>query len=217
MLPIISFHILATFIDCFNLECDYVDSTWYIVGKVKNCYARNLTIISPDQIVDTVKGSTAILDDILGFWVENEICHYIPQKLVAFMPKLKAFGLSRSGLRTISKFDIAPFPELIRFSLFGNDLEYIDGDLFAHNTKIQSINLEDNNLLIINGPILKPLKFLNQVIFVLPCLKNNCEYSSCIPEMLREFKEKCQFESIYPGFIKYFKSIKSASEICNEI
>lgn len=215
-MSIIFFHLLFTFGYSFNLECDYIESGWYIVGNIKNCYARHLTIKSPDQFVDSVNGDNkTILEDVVGFWVENEVCHYIPQKIVAFMPKLRAFGLSNAGLRTISKFDIAPFPELIRFALYGNKLEYIDGDLFTFNTKIQSLNLEDNNLLIINGPILKPLTFLNHVVFVLPCLINKCEYSGCVPEIKIQFSEKCEFDSIYPGFTKYFKAIKRSAEVCN--
>lgn len=215
---IISFQFLFTLGDSFNLKCDFIDSGWYMVGNVQNCYTRNLTIETPDQFVDSVNGDNkAILEDVHGFWVENEICHYIPQKIVAFMPNLKAFGLSNAGLRTISKYDIAPFPELIRLALYGNKLEYIEGDLFSLNTKIQSLNLEDNNLLIINGPILKPLMLLNYIVLTLPCLNNKCEYSGCIPKIKMRFTEKCEFDSIYPGFTKYFKSIKRAAEICNRI
>ncbi|KAJ6647838.1 hypothetical protein Bhyg_03061 [Pseudolycoriella hygida] len=210
--------LFITFGNALDLECEYVNSNWYIVGTVKNCYARNVTIQSPDQLVDSVNGDNKMtLEDVIGFWVENEICHYIPQKIVAFMPNLKAFGLSNAGLRTISKFDIAPFPDLVRLALYGNKLEYIDGDLFSLNTKIQSLNLEDNNLLVINGPILKPLKFLNQIIFVLPCLNIKCEYSGCVPEVNKEFSEKCEFDSIYPGFTKYFKSLKKVTENCNRL
>lgn len=217
-MTIVSFHLLLAFGNSFNMECDYVSSGWYIVGNVKNCYVRNVTIRSPDQFVDSVNGdSKTILEDVLGFWIENEICHYIPQKIVAFMPNLKAFGLSNSELKTISKFDLAPFPELIRLAFYKNKLEYIDGDVFSLNTKIQSINLEDNNLLVINGPILKPLKLLNQVIFVLPCLSSKCEYSGCVPEMISELKAKCEFDSLYPGFTKYFKSLRRVAENCNHI
>ncbi len=217
-MTIISFHLLFTFGNSFNMLCDYVQSGWYLVGKVKNCYAKNVTIRSPDQFVDSVNGDDkTILEDIMGFWIENEICHYIPQKIVAFMPNLKAFGLSNAQLRTISKFDLAPFPELVRVAFYKNKLEYIDGDLFTLNTKIQSINLEDNNLLIINGPVLKPLKFLNYVAFVLPCLNKKCEYSGCIPEINIEFSEKCEFDSIYPGFTKYFKSLKRVVDTCMRI
>ncbi|XP_037049120.1 uncharacterized protein LOC119083506 [Bradysia coprophila] len=214
----ISFHLLLTFVETFDMQCDYVNSGWYIVGNIKNCYARNLTVDGPDQFVDSVNGdTTTILEDVLGFWVQNQVCHYIPQKMVAFMPNLKAFGLSNSGLKTISKFDLAPFPDLIRIAFYGNQLEYIDGDLFTLNTKIQSINLEDNNLLIINGPVLKPLLFLNYVAFKLPCFNKKCEHSGCIPEIKMRFSEKCEFDSIYPGFTKYFKSLKRTVEICNRI
>lgn len=206
------------FVCSFDMFCEYVNSAWYIVGNVKNCYARNLTLKTSGQFIDSVNGdTTTILDDVFGFWVENEVCHYIPQKIVAFMPNLKALGLSNSGLRTISKFDLAPFPELIRIGLYGNQLEYIDGDLFSLNTKIQSINLEDNNLLIINGPILKPLKLLNYVTFKLQCLQSACEYSGCIPEIIEKFSRNCEFDSIYPGFTKYFESLKFAGKTCSNV
>lgn len=204
--------------DTLNMECEYVESSWYIVGNVKNCYARNLTIQTADQIVDSVNGDKKkILEDVVGFWIENEICHYIPQKIVAFMPNLKAFGLSNSELKTITKYDLAPFPELIRLAFHGNKLEYIDGDVFTLNTKIQSINLEDNNLLIINGPILKPLPILNHIVLDLPCLKDNCEVSGCIANVRTQFSEKCEFDLIYPGFTKYFKSLKRTVDNCNRI
>lgn len=213
-LYIISFHLILTFVSPFDMVCDYVDTNEQITGEIKNCYTKDLNITSTGQSVDRVNGTTTMLD-VQGFWVEDQTCNYVPQNIVAFMPNLKVFRVKRSALKTISKSDLAPFPELIQVDLQGNELQYIDGDLFSLNTKIQWILLEDSSLKIISGPILKPLTHLNYVKFGLDCLAKTCEHSSCIQETTEKFKKMCEFDSLYPvGFMSYFESLRRASENC---
>lgn len=218
-MTIIFFHSLLALANSFDMVCKLLNAHFAVVGDVKSCYSQNLTIQSPDDgeiIVDSINGDNkTVLEDVHSLWVNDGICNYIPQNIATFMPNLKALRISYIGLKTISKHDLAPFPELVAFEFYGNSLEYIDGDIFSLNTKIQSIYLQDSNLFVINGPIFEPLKSLNFVEMYLTCDNFHCTYSACIPYVITVFKQKCEFDSIFPGFKKYYEDLKRDAKKCN--
>lgn len=75
------------------MECDFVRSTWYAAGEVKNCYARRLEILTPQLLIETVNRNNDTDFTVKGFWVDKEVCHFIPQGIARFFPRLTAFGL----------------------------------------------------------------------------------------------------------------------------
>lgn len=188
------------------MQCEWEDD---------NCTAKKLNITSSDrQSVTTVDGHDVVLGKANGFWIEDAVCHYIPEKIAYFLPNVKIFGVSNSGLRAISKSDLAPFTKLKNIVIYGNELQYIDGDLFSLNTKIQRVILKEEKLLLINGPILEPLKQLNYIHIELKCATVLCERISCIPEKVKEFSKNCEFDVKYPGFRKYFEDLRRTVKNC---
>lgn len=201
-----------------NMDCEYSEESFYAVGDINTCTVGNLTVRKPDQILESVNGDKkSKKGDVQGLLIDNQTCHYFPQKIATFMPNLKAISIVNSNLRTITKFDLAPFTQLLRFALNGNRLEYIEGDVFSLNTKLQSVTLVDENLMVINGDILDPLTHLYHVVFDLQCIVDECEYTGCVQELSYRFQDKCVFDSLYPGFTKYFKGMKRAAESCQRV
>lgn len=199
-----------------NLQCDYIRSGWYVVGEVKNCYARKLDIRADNVLISSVSEDSS---GVKGFWIENEVCHYLPKNIAEFFPHLTAIGAENSGLRLITKQDLAPFPDLLRFAFYRNELEYLESDLFMYNKKLQSISLTDNNLMIVGENILEPLRQLSYAQIEIRCLKKKCENSMCITSLTGEIRNHCQSDSIIVDFKtkiqKLQYELKLAEKSCN--
>lgn len=206
-LNIISFHLLITLVSSLHLKCEL---------NYDVCYVKQLNCTSSGKIVKSVNEVNTVLANITVFHVQDQTCHYIPQKIADFLPNLKTINVIDSGLKTISQSDLAPFPKLTRIHLAGNQLEYIDGDLFSRNTEIRYVTLEDTKLNIINGPILASLKKLNYIRINLTCFEDECGLSNCIPKITKLFTENCEFDSKYPGVRKYFQELKNSAESCKK-
>lgn len=212
-------------LNAFELECDYVTSGWYVVGEVKNCYGRKVDLISPGPIVESVNGNNASkLYDVKGFWIDNEVCHYMPEKLTEFFPSLTALGISNSGLKVLTKFDLEPFYELRRFAFYKNELEYIENDLFKYNPKLESVSLTDNNLMVIGESFLETISKLTYAQVEIRCFKNTCETRSCLSDIKSELKRHCQSDAVIFNFKKEIQrlgnellKIKSETESCSFI
>lgn len=200
---------LAT-VGSLTLICDIsFDYQWDIVDNVKTCKPTNVTINHPEQFITKVN-TTSDTDDIHGLWVENKNCEYIPRNIESFLPNLRAIRIQDSKLKEISKFDIAPFPALVTLALIGNELQFLNDDLFDYNTKIKSLTLNDTNILIVNGAILMPLN-LSVLEFQLHNLKNcvgKCRDIRCMQDTIIMFNQNCEFDSIYPGFKTTANSVK---------
>lgn len=180
----------------FNLECEYVRSGWYVVGEVKNCYGKRMNVLVPDIEIDSVDNSTETLNDVKGFWVTNEVCKYVPKKIAMFMPNLVAFGMEKTGLKSLSRFDLEPFPNIKRFAVYGNEIDYIEKDLFIYNTKLESVSLTDNNLMIIGSTFLEPLPLLNWAQVEIKCVRRTCENRDCIKSLTSDLNINCQSDDV---------------------
>lgn len=179
-----------------------------MVGEVKNCYARKLDIRTDNVLIENVTEDSGGVE---GFWITNEVCHYLPKNIAEFFPHLTAIGAENVGLKLITKQDLAPFPNLLRFAFYRNELEYLEGDLFMYNTKIQSVSLSDNNLMIIGANIFEPLRQLTFAQIEIRCLNKKCENNhSCITNIKNEFKNHCQSDSIIVDFKTKIQKMKYA-------
>lgn len=167
-----------------------------------------------------LNGSEKQMKDVHGFWVERADCQYIPRMIDNFLPNLKAIRFEQTELKSISKFDIEPFPELTTFVLIRNKLTFLDGDLFEYNTKIKSFTLNETNILIINGAILMNLQHLSVIDFDLQKIddcKGKCRDKRCIEKTIATFNEKCEFDSIYPRFKITANAIQEVGVKCIKI
>lgn len=189
-------------IQAIDFKCDYVTSYWYVVDTIKNCYGRQIDIRVPQTEIESINGNNATQDSrVLGFWIENEIAHYLPRNIEKFFPALIAFGVSNTGLKQLSKFDLQPFPQLLRLVFFRTQLEYLEADVFMYSGKVQSITLTDNNLFIIGHDIFESLPHLTYADIEIRCLKSKCEQGRrCFENLTSDLKRNCPSDSVVFNF-----------------
>lgn len=185
-------------VSAINLKCEYVTSSWYVVGDVKNCYGKQVDIQDRLMEIESVNDNSINADScVKGFWIKKEVMHYLPKSIAKFFPELTAFGVMDSGLKELTKFDMQPFPELIRLAFYGNKLVYLEADVFIYNRKVKSISLTDNNLFIIGPDILEPFNQLTYAQVEIRCQNTKCESGkSCIQNLTRDLKKNCLSDSI---------------------
>lgn len=194
-----------------------MNSYWYVVDTIKNCYGKQVDIRVPHTEIESINSNNETSDSsVLGFWIENEIAHYLPRNIEKFFPALKAFGVSNTGLKQLTKFDLQPFPKLLRLAFFRTQLEYLEADVFMYSIKVQSITLTDNNLFIIGHNIFEPLLHLTYADIEIRCQKSKCEHGrSCFTEMTNDLKRNCPSDSVVSNFkrdIQNLENMLKASE-----
>lgn len=200
--------------DLFDLECKYEVSYWYVVKNVKNCYVKNMNIEKPFAKIESVNGDRyAELTSVVGFWVDGQTCHYTPQSIAHFFPNLKAFGIQNSGLRKLTMYDLAPFPELVRIVFSHNKLEFLDTELLKYNTKVQSITIKDNYLATIDSKVFANLP-LSHLEIELECFSKNCESSSCVNEVKKGLKNNCAHN--FSKLLAYVAELEKSVHICEK-
>lgn len=207
--------ILATTIttsNSINLECDFVVSEWNAVGEILSCYGRKMNVQVPGLEIETVNNETEILDDMVGFWVFNEVVNYVPRGIAKFMPNLEAFGMGRTGLLSFTKLDLAPFPNIRRLAIYSNHILYLERDLFIYNPKLESVTLYDNYLMIVGETILEPLPLLDWVEIEFKCYKENCEDKECIQLMTENLKTNCQSDIVIQEFKEQIQKLEAEME-----
>lgn len=207
--------IAVTLTNGLNFECEYVRSGWYVVGEVKNCYGKRLNILVPDLEIESVNNSSAILDDVKGFWIEDEVCKFVPKGIATFMTNLVAFGLMKTGLVSLSKFDLEPFTSIRRFAVYGNEIEYIERDLFMYNKKLESVSLTDNNLMIIGSTFLETLPLLNWAQIEIRCVHRTCENRDCIKPLTKHLEDNCQSDSVIAKLNGKIQQLESDLKKCS--
>lgn len=190
------------------------------MDNVSTCKPTTLTVNNSNQTVATLNGNETKREDVHGFWVEDQKCTFIPLRIDSVLPKLRAIGFKNTDLENLSKFDLAPFAELVTLVLIGNRIKFLDADLFEYNTNIKSLTLKEPNLLIVNGAILIPLTGLTMIEFQMEKIKSECnglcEDKRCMEEKIYEFNQNCEFDSIYPGFKETANEMKEIALQCKE-
>lgn len=185
-------------VSAINFKCEFVTSSWNVLGDVKNCYGKQVDIRAPQTEIESINDNDSSVDSsVKGFWVENEVMHYLPKNIEKFFTSLIAFGVSKCGLKELTKFDMQPFPELIRVTLEGNQLVSLEADVFKYNTKIKSITLTDDHLFIIGPDIFEPLSQLTYAQVETRCQKTECKNGgSCIKNLTGDLKINCLAEIV---------------------
>lgn len=221
LLRILTFHTvhILTAVAYLNLICDITfDNKWDVSDRIETCQPTNLTVKNVEQFVSSLNGNKTKNESVHGFWVEGAKCEFIPRNIDSVLPNLRRIGFKNTVLKSLSKFDLAPFAELETLILMENQIEFLDGDLFEYNTNIKSLTLNESRLLIVNGAILMPLNGLSVVKFQLKGIKltckGKCEDKRCMKQTIDWFNQNCEFDSIYPGFKKKANAMKEVAKNC---
>lgn len=224
LLRILAFHTahILTAAVYLNLICNITidNSNWDTVDGIETCQPTNLTVNNAEEFVVSLNGNKTKMESVHGFWVEDAKCEFIPRKIDAVLPNVRRIGFKNTDLKSLSKFDLAPFVELETLILMENRIKFLDGDLFEYNTKIKSLTLNESRLLIVNGAVLMPLNGLSVIEFELKAIQLTCEGKCgdkrCMKQTIDGFGQNCEFDSIFPGFKEKANGMKKISRNCEK-
>lgn len=133
--------------------------------------------------------------DVVGFRASGKKLNYFPRGLHKYFDaeKIQFIAIWTTGLKEIHQSDLSPFTKLKVLSLWENDFEVIQRDLFKFNAEIEYIGLGKNKIKFIDGNVFDHLKHLH----TLHIDGNQCISSQVagdrpgILELITEIKEKC--------------------------
>ncbi|CAG9811078.1 unnamed protein product [Chironomus riparius] len=131
--------------------------------------------------------------DVTGFWVYGSHFDFFPQGLSKVFNNLEVIIFGDCGIKRIGKNDLKPFPKLIWFSLFVNQIEVIENGLFDYNPNLKYISLRDNKISRIHPNSFDHLAYL--VTLRLSgnlCINVNAnENRNQVVDLIRKLKAKC--------------------------
>jgi Leucine rich repeat len=150
------------------LDCTYKTAFWsQPQGTIYYCDAKVIRF-NNDRFVTGVSqnhlsGKSDSDVKAIGFY--NQPMDFVPQNISTYFPNIQGFAVSSTSLKVVSKIDFEQFPDLIDTFLNNDELETIDGDLFASNPKLQYISLISNKITNVGPNLLSSLKELRVVYF----------------------------------------------------
>lgn len=158
-----------------------------IVRSIYSCdakilqYGRNNESLT-EIISDHIKSATN--NDVKLINIEKQTYNQIPDGIINFFPNLEGFMMQDSNLKNISSADLRPYRRLKYLSLVGNDIQFLENDLFIHTPRIVYINLAWNLLKNIGTDIFESLTFLKSISF----FRNPCSTAEVWEGTEDEFK-----------------------------
>ncbi len=161
-----------------DIQCRYhYETDWIFIDGVYHCDLNvNLTIPNPYTEITSVSGVHVDNNSnaqVVGFRAKEIIMHYLPHGSEKYFDaeKIIFMNIHATGLKEIHQIDLAPFTKMKFLSLWDNDLEVIESDLFKFNPKLECIALGYNKIKFIDGNVFGDLKHL-QSLFL--------KYNDCI-------------------------------------
>jgi Leucine-rich repeat (LRR) protein len=178
----------------FDLKCKTIEKPpWTQVKLICNVINLKITdrgaVMSPSLYDDN--------DEIEGLNIEYQIVRYIPKFTVKLAKRLKLLRIDRCGLKRVRKEDLKQFPQLERLTLGRNDLEWLEGDLFAFNPNLEVVSLHDSKKLkYIGENLLDSLPKLEAAIFGNSgCIDIVAFEADTLEKLKSDLKIKCKNES----------------------
>lgn len=135
------------------------------------------------------------LDDVEWLHLNNRYLPIIPLNLADFFKNLNILWIENSLLTSISSRDLRPFPRLVYLNLLGNQLTYIDGNLFMYTPLLQVVDFDSNWInqiehgLVTNLNDLTQLSFLNNV-----CINQEARGRSAVISLAAQLSVFCPIE-----------------------
>lgn len=127
-----------------------------------------------------------------------KIPHFIGNPFI----NITTIDLNRSGLKSITKFDLQQFPKLEIIFAPENSIEFLPGDLFEFTPNVEDINFYNNNIKYIGEKLLDGLKNLKKVYLhcnvnidcIFTCFYVLPDYDGevTLEEMKRRIRDDCQ-------------------------
>lgn len=188
----------------FDITCDYkTDTDWWAINDVYYCDVKfDVEITKSNAVVTSIDGSHSNYNsnaDVVGFRAQNVKLHYFPQGLSKFFDaeKIKFIAVWSTGLKEIHQGDLYPFTKLRVLSLWNNDFEVLERDLFKFNPEINYLGLGKNKIKFVDGNVFRPLKNLHSLYID----GNRCISKEAVGDknqvsvLIDEIREKCEMDN----------------------
>lgn len=133
--------------------------------------------------------------DVEGFYInlKGKNFTYIPKGLEIFFPNLIAIHVDGGNITKLNGDELTQFANLEWFALIKNNLEFVPGNLFAHNKKLRTIFLYDNKIKKIGAGLLDELEDLQSFCFNRNiCAEEWPETEADVKVFKKTLKEKCE-------------------------
>lgn len=140
-------------------------------------------------------------DNVNTLLIIEQICEFFPVGIDKQFQKLEGVAIQKSGLKKITKNDLRGFANLKSISLFGNQLETLESNLFIFNPKLKLISVFSNKLKHVFSNIFDGLNNLERVYFRSnPCISEDGMNKEKIEQLKCKLIENC---SVTDEMIEY--------------
>lgn len=184
-----------------EFPCHYdVDTEWAVIEDVYFCDLTNsLNISNSNAVITSMKGThfdNHSNADVVGFRAYEKTLHFLPKGLEKYfnVEKFEFLAFWTTGMKEIHQEDLALFTNIKYFSLYDNDVEVIESNLFKFNPNIKYIGLGQNKIKFIDENVFRSMQNLHTVYLDgNVCISkvihvNNYKIRRDLP---KELKEKC--------------------------
>ncbi|KAG5668257.1 hypothetical protein PVAND_016204 [Polypedilum vanderplanki] len=230
--------LLIPSISAINISCHFRTYIWNFIGSVYECHVSDLTITSLNTVITSANGthynSSMNHEKVTSFHSDSKDIHYMPHGLNKIFPNLVSILIANTHIKEIHQKDLEQYPKLKLISLYGNEIEYLEKDLFKFNTQLKYIFFHFNKINQIYPTIFDHLNQL-ECLFLSAnhCVNKDKTDKSGVIELIKEVKENClpsnyslmnqledlkgkmnmsNFESFLRQFIKKSSNLESKME-----
>ncbi|XP_070504373.1 uncharacterized protein [Chironomus tepperi] len=133
-----------------SMECTIGNVNYIYFGIQQSCTAKGkLNIVNINTTVTSIDGGCSRSNpnpSVKVFYVFAKVAKYVPSGLDVLFPNLMGFRFESTQLKLVTKENLKPFPNLLMFASVGNQIEFLEQDLFMYNTKIEYISFRANRI-----------------------------------------------------------------------
>lgn len=174
-------------------------ATYAIVGRLVECNVDTTIVTAvPDTVVSNIKPNDNFkLTQIEALWVEHaRSMKFIPAGIKNKLPNLKALFLKNNGILIVGKTNLREFGDSLgNLDLAGNQLAFLDGDLFEYNNNLRDVSFYNNPIQEIDSSFFYNLKSKKKLEFVnlknIGCMSQEVFFTDIDISTYKWKNEKC--------------------------
>lgn len=160
-------------------ECNFEQKAYNIIGSNFSCVVINYGYPNDAPRITEVFGEyqqSRTNKDVIGVslnFSKIKIC-YIPSGFEAWFPNFTIFEMFYACITRFNGTELESYANLKSFIFTYSSLEWIPGNFFANNKKLEFIDMSNNKLKFVASNLLNELKSLRYVTFeVNTCISRN--------------------------------------------
>lgn len=184
-------------VNCWIIDCDYVEYDFVIIGRTITCDATLISSGNETDVIE-VRGEHPNGLPTKDVWALNLIedewalnLNRIPQNIGVFFPNLRVIQWFPGNLTSISAADLEPFGELLMLHLWNNRIASLDANLFQHTPNLRLLVFSDNLLENVDATLFDGLQ-LNEAYFDNnPCVDMFAHNPETFAALIQAFQDQC--------------------------